>query len=63
MVSGWNNGLEAGFDVEGLAWPTWLLESELGGEIRHCLPEVSVRNPVRIGRSPRASRPSVCFCC
>lgn len=40
IVSDWNNALKAGFDVEGLEWPGWLLDSDLGGEIRHCLPEV-----------------------
>ncbi|CAM9442122.1 unnamed protein product [Pylaiella littoralis] len=46
IVSDWNNALKAGFDVEGLEWPGWLLESELGGEIRHCLPEVAMPGAV-----------------
>lgn len=40
IVSDWNNALKAGFDVETLRWPGWLLESKLGEEIGHCLPEV-----------------------
>lgn len=39
IVSDWNNALKTGFDVERLEWPGWLLDSKLGGEIRHCLPE------------------------
>lgn len=42
MVSDWNNALKAGFDVEKLCWPSWLLESDLGKEIEHCLPKVMI---------------------
>eukprot|EP00752_Nemacystus_decipiens_P005296 g4804.t1 len=46
IVSDWNNALKAGFDVESLSWPEWLLHSKLGGEIRHCLPEVAMPGAV-----------------
>eukprot|EP00903_Cladosiphon_okamuranus_P008792 g8421.t1 len=46
IVSDWNNALKAGFDVESLSWPEWLLESEIGREIRHCLPEVAMPGAV-----------------
>lgn len=40
MISDWNNALKAGFDAELLRWPAWLLESELGRRLGHCLPKV-----------------------
>ncbi|CAN0492456.1 unnamed protein product, partial [Laminaria digitata] len=46
IVSDWNNALKAGFDVETLGWPEWLLESELGRDMRHSLPEVTMPGAV-----------------
>ncbi|CAM9313402.1 unnamed protein product [Discosporangium mesarthrocarpum] len=40
IVSDWNNALKAGFDVENLQWPAWLLNSPIGREIEASLPQV-----------------------
>eukprot|EP00904_Undaria_pinnatifida_P001293 jgi/Undpi1/11164/HiC_scaffold_30.g13462.m1 len=64
VVSDWNNALKAGFDVEQLAWPAWLLESGLGGGIRHSLPKVTmpgaVVGPVSTDMAYRFSLPQSC---
>ena len=54
ICSDWNNALKAGFDVESLSWPEWLLHSELGGEIRHCLPEVRKKQETSMPSSYKA---------
>ncbi|CAN0050689.1 unnamed protein product, partial [Ectocarpus sp. 6 AP-2014] len=64
IVSDWNNALKAGFDVETLRWPGWLLESKLGEEIGHCLPKVTmpgaVVGPVSASMSSRFNLPPTC---
>ncbi|CAM9695214.1 unnamed protein product [Ascophyllum nodosum] len=64
MVSDWNNALKAGYDVERLRWPAWLLQSDLGRRLAHCLPQVEMPGaavgPVSSTMSYRFSLPSSC---